>query len=109
ASRRLDGHAKVTRHLARAFAILVVRHHPNGGKPLLQSDRRVLKDSPDLDRKLLMAVRCPALPDASAGEKCNFTRAATRALHAIRPAQVTQKAEAGIGILKVFDRFKKRF
>jgi len=45
-------------------AVLAVHQHPDGRKPLVQAERRVLEDSAGLERKLLLRVPFVALPDS---------------------------------------------
>lgn len=105
--RGLLGDSKRPRHFVGADAVLVVDQHPERGQPLVQSDRRILEDRPDLDRELLAWVLGPALPAAVVGEVGDLGTPAGRAGDAVRPPQPRQELLAGIGVGKDADRFQQ--
>jgi hypothetical protein len=65
-------------------SIAAVYEHPKRGKPLVQRDRGILKDGPELHRELFVAVF--TLPAALRLEVIMLFVAARGALGAIRPA-----------------------
>src|SRR5207237_4690407 len=68
-------------------SVLSVGNQPKRTKPLVETDRRIFHDCPDLDRKLPFGVRVLALPNLARRKKGNVRRAASRTFHnAIRPA-----------------------
>src|SRR6266852_2171588 len=78
--------AQGTGHFVGTDSVLRVNNHPNGNHPLVHAERGILKDSPDLNRELLLASF--AEPDAAGRDERVLRRAATWARNfAIRPAQ----------------------
>lgn len=55
-----------------ADAALGAGDEPDGGKPLVKPDGRVLKNGADLDRKLLPGMPEPAAPYAAAGDEVDL-------------------------------------
>ena len=51
-TRRLLRHAERAAEFVRRNAVAVAREHPHGRKPLVEANRGVLKDRPDLDGEL---------------------------------------------------------
>ena len=90
-------------------SVLAVREHPNGSKPLVQRDRRILKDSPDLHAELPMVMDRLALPLLLVFEEASISATASRAFDAVRPAQANHISESVIGISEVNDRFLECF
>lgn len=97
--------AQATRHFVGADAVLAVGQHPDSGKPLVQSKRRVLKDRPHLDRELLPADA--ALPDTPSLEEHRVRRVTMGAHDARRPAKELKELERDIRISEVGHRFAK--
>ncbi len=89
-------------------AVLAIREQPNDGKPLIQSDRRVLEDGPDLRGELALWVFRAALPAALISEKRDFLATAGRAFHTLRPSNLDHRLQADIGIGEVADCLDKR-
>jgi hypothetical protein len=58
---------QIAGNLVTADSILAVRQHPHRAKPLIESDRRILKDRSDLSSELLFAVQ--ALPHHASREE----------------------------------------
>lgn len=79
-------------------AILPIGNHPNGDKPLIQRQSRILKDSPDFDAELFPGMLAFALPHAASRDKANFVTPASGALDAIGPAPLNHEVEAVIEI-----------
>lgn len=86
-----------------ADAVLAVGDHPNGDKPLIERERRVLKDSPDLYRELLARMLRLALPHAPSGNETNIFASASWALDAIGPAALDHELEAVVRVGEVND------
>ena len=72
--------------LPRANAVLAIGDKPHSREPLIQAERRVLKDSPRLDGELAALVALVALPAVVLLLKGYIVTAATRTGDAIRPA-----------------------
>ncbi len=87
--------------------VLAVRQHPHCKQPLVQSDWRILKDSPDLDGELRLRMPSLALPNSPRRYECDILRPTGRAHNAIRPAPRHEIVQAVVGIRKVEDRFLK--
>lgn len=104
--RRLLRDTQGPRGLVGADAVLAVHGHPEARKPLVQADRRILEDGPELNRELLLASG--ALPDATRREEGMLLTLAARAVDTFRPAQANQERKANIGVREVADRFDQR-
>src|SRR5262249_52566425 len=73
-------HSKRSVEFPGANAILAVQEHPDGGKPLLKGNRRVLEDCASLQRERGADVPGIALPNASLREVGDFVGATGRTL-----------------------------
>ena len=103
--RSLLRHTKRAVKFRRRDAVLAVQEHPDCREPLLQGDRRVLKDRASLQREARFRVLRIALPDAILGKVADLFRTAFRALYlAIRPAQIHHELAAGFEFREVQDR-----
>jgi hypothetical protein len=101
---RLLGDAKSAGHFIGTDSILAVRNHPNSDEPLVEGERRILKDSPDLDRELPFGVDALALPLALILEEHGILAATGRADHnAIGPAEFDHESKAVIRVCEVND------
>ena len=99
---RLLGNAKCAVNLHARHAILAVDQHPEARHPLVEANRRILKDRVDLERELLVAA--PAEPDAARLDEVVRFRTATRAMDlAVRPAQANGIVESPLRIGEVND------
>jgi hypothetical protein len=96
---RLLSDAEIAGDFVGTDSILAIGDHPNGDKPLIQRDRGIFKDSPDLDAELPMVMDALALPLVLVGEEHYVFAPASRALDTIGPAHVNHvsKAIAGFG------------
>ena len=92
--RGLLSDAKVSCNLVGTDSVLAVNQHPHCDKPLVQSDWRILKDSPDLDRELVFCMASLALPPVLVGEEHHVLAPTSGTLDAIRPAQLNHVSEA---------------
>jgi hypothetical protein len=95
--------------LIRTYSILTVGQHPNGSQPLVEGDRRILKDSPDLDAELPFGVDALALPFLLILKESRIGATTGRAHDAFRPAQTNHVTERVIGISKEPDSFLECF
>ena len=94
-------------NLVGTHAVFAVGKHPHGEKPFIQSDRRILKDSPDFDRKLSLGVPSLALPYAPGSHKGDVLGAAGGASHSVFPPTCYEVANTVIGAGEVDNRFLK--
>ena len=67
-------------------AVLGINNHPHRGKPLIQTDWRILEDGASLKRELWGGVLLSAVPAVILFEEQDVLALAARADHAIRPA-----------------------
>ncbi len=104
----LLSYAKSAMEFPRANSVLVVDDHPDGRKPLIQTERTFLKDSSGLEAELWTFVLAVALPDPRFLQILYMVRIAARAAHdAIRPAQFDHKLAAVFIVCKVDNRFSE--
>jgi hypothetical protein len=102
--------AKCAGEFIRAYAILAVRQKPNGGKPLLKRDWRVLEDCADLERELRALVLAVAFPDPSIIKIGYVIGVARWAMHhAIWPPSLNHELAAVLEIAEKLYRFQQRF
>jgi hypothetical protein len=103
---RLLSNANGPRYLAGANSVLAVADHPESAHPLIESKRRILKDSSDLESELFLALG--AKPDTSRFDKRVPLGAAARTLdYAVRPTKVERILKAAFGIAEVNNRVLK--
>jgi len=89
-------------------SILAVGELPHGEQPLVQADRRVLKDRADLDGELSLGMSGLALPEVPGRQETDVVRAAGRTDHlAVLPAPRREISDAVLGIGEVSDCFLK--
>jgi len=101
--RRLLRHPKGTGQLVGRDAVLGVGDQPNGRKPLVKANRRILKDGSDLDGELTLARL--ALPNLARGQERGLVVvAAGAARDSVSPSQALYKLEATLGVREVTDR-----
>lgn len=101
---RLLRHAERAAEFVRADAVAVRREEQHGGKPLVEADRRVLKDGSDLDRELPIALAAtPSIPVLDSGY---VSRAASlmRAGDAVREADTDKEVVRDLLVSEVDDR-----
>jgi hypothetical protein len=99
--------AQITRNLATADSVLAVGKQPHCREPLVQTERRILADSSDLDGELASRMMARTLPSAaSAIEGADILRPTSRANdNPIRPAADGQILNANVGVREVLDGF----
>ncbi len=102
---RLLGDAERPRHFIGADAVLAVGDHPNGDEPLIERQRAILKDRPDLRRELLAGVLFLALPKAARRDVANVRAATGRARNAVRPAKLDHVLKGYVRVCKVPNGF----
>jgi len=92
----------------RRDAVTVARNKPKRRQPLVESDRRVLKDRADLGRKLPFAVA--AVPAAILCEVRDGGRAATHtgARDAVRPAVLNEEVVRDLRVRELSHRLQHR-
>jgi hypothetical protein len=78
-------------------AVFAIGNHPDSGKPLIKPNRRIFKDSPDLDRELRLGVASLALPYATRRNESNIGATAGRASNRVWPTPRHQISNAVIG------------
>jgi hypothetical protein len=89
--------------LVRTNSVFAVRNHPDNHQPLIQAERRILKDGAYLDRELSALMAALALPLLLLGKKRHISTATSRTDNAIRPSPRYQIAQAVIRIREVND------
>jgi hypothetical protein len=94
-------------NLPRANPVFGVGDHPYSSQPLIQAQRRILKDGSSLDRELTAVVALVALPAVVLRLKYDTVAAASRADDAIGPAASYYILAAILGTRKVDNRFLK--
>lgn len=103
--RRLLCDAKRSGQFVRRDAILGVGNQPNRGKPLVETQRRVLEDRPDLDGELLLT--CLALPNAARPQIRVFRPLAPRTNRPGRPTETGDELGADVQVSEVTDSFEE--
>src|SRR5207253_980810 len=89
--------------------VLAIQNQPHCRKPLIQTERRILEDSPDLHRELPFRMPIAALPAELILEEADLIATADRAGNAVLPLW-TAKREILQAVLRngeVEDRFLK--
>ncbi len=104
---RLLSDAERPCNLARGHPIFCRSDEPHSGKPLIQTERGILKDRSDLDRELLAAVFILAFPQPTGGNELHFLATAGRTDNPIRPTLQSKELEAGVRIGKEYNGFLK--
>lgn len=100
---RLLSDAKSASHFVGADAVLAVGDHPHRNKPLVQRQRRILKDCPDLSGELPLGMLALALPDAPCGDEAYFSASACGAFDTVRPAARNHEVNAVVRTGEVND------
>jgi hypothetical protein len=100
-------YAKRPRQLIGTNTVFHVNDHPNGGKPLVEANRRILKYGASLSDKLFPASL--TFPDPAGSEKAMLCRVAMRTGDAVRPMNLNHKGQGVIGIREILDSLKKCF
>jgi hypothetical protein len=105
--RGLLGHSKCFRNFATAHTVLAVEYQPHCRKPLVQAQRRILKDGSNLRRELPSWMADAALPAQLILQKSDAGATAPWADNAVLPLRATgdKVAQAVILIREVQDRF----
>jgi hypothetical protein len=95
-------------NLIRTNSVLAIRNHPNSTKPLVKTNRGILKNSSDLNGKLPSGVNALTLPLALILQKNNIIPTASwTSDNSTRPASFLDVFKAGIWIRKVNDSLSK--
>ena len=91
-----------------ADSVFAVCQHPQSNHPLIEAERRVLKDRSDFNRELFLAL--VAKPDAASPNKRVLGFAASWTGHiATGPAKTNGSVEGPLRIAKVNDGFLESF
>ncbi len=98
------GNTQVLRRLVTAFPVFIINNHPDSGKPLVQAQRRILKDGADFDGELPLLVGALALPLHLLGKERYVRPATGRTYNAFWP---TARGKIVNAILRVGE-VKKR-
>ena len=107
---RLLSDAEGACHFVGTDSILAVRNHPNGDEPLVERQRGIFHDGPDLRGELPMAVDVLALPLALILQEHNVIATAGGADDfAVRPAEPDHELDAVIGVCEVKDGLLEGF
>lgn len=89
-----------------ADAVLATGNRPHCWKPLIQTERRILEDSPNLFRELTLGMLDGTLPNLTLRDVARVLSATTRTCNdAIRPTMRNQVIQAVISIGEVNDGF----
>lgn len=106
--RGLLGDAKIAMHFVAADSVLAIHDEPHGRKPLVQAERRILKDGSGFEAGAWTIMLRIALPDASVGEISDVLGTAMRTPHlTIGPAEFHHESFAVFVIREVDDCFLK--
>jgi hypothetical protein len=97
------GDTQSPRQFVGADAVLGIGEKPDRGKPLVQTERGVFEDCPQLNRELLAADA--ALPDAPGFEEHRIGRFTMGAHSASGPAKELKKLKRGVLVGEVGNRF----
>jgi hypothetical protein len=100
------GHPKSAVQLVATDTVLGVDQEPDRGEPLVEADRRILKDRPEFDAELLATAL--ALPDAASGQERVLIGATAGAGHTIGPAETSQERQAHVRIGEVPNGLNQR-
>jgi hypothetical protein len=84
-------------------SVLAVSQHPHSEKPLIESDRRVFKDSPDFDAELGFRMPSLALPETARSDERHFLGPTGRTYNSVLPATCHKVADAVVRIGEVDD------
>ena len=95
--RRLLSNSKSAVNLHTRDTVLAIDKHPESDHPLIESERRILKDRVDLERELLITAATE--PEFARLDEVVFLRATTRTMDvAIRPAKANGVLEGTVRI-----------
>jgi hypothetical protein len=99
--------AKSSVQLPRRNAVLTVGDQPRGGKPLIESKRRILKHSSDLHTELRFRMPGLALPHTARRNEGHVSAPAVRAHDTTRPAARHKVIQAVVRVSEKPDGFLK--
>lgn len=100
---RLLRDAQVTVNFVRADSVLAVGYHPRCRKPLVQTERRILKYRSRLGRKLAAGVMTPALPFPLVLEERRIGVSTARTNNSIGPAVSNHVSKAVARFAEIYD------
>lgn len=99
---------KRTMNFPRTDTVLAVSNHPHYGKPLVQPERRILKDGPSLDAELGLWMAGLTLPQTPGRNKGHVASPASWAHNTIWPPTGNQIGKAVVGIREIPDGLGQR-
>ena len=102
---RLLGDVQIAGDFIGTDTVLAVSNHPHRSKPLVQPERRILKDSSDLYGELAPWMFVFALPESAWGNEVKIGASTRRTGYTGRPATSNDILKAVVGIGKVNDCF----
>jgi len=101
--------AKIAGDFIGTDSVLTVRNHPHCHKPLIEANRRIFKDSPDLNRELAVMMDALALPLPLISKEASTGATASRADHFTMPSSGNQVTKAVVGLGEIDDCFLECF
>src|ERR1019366_8339061 len=102
---RLLSDSQILGDFATADSVLAVRDQPHRTQPLVQRERRILKDRSELYRELLVALF--ALPPALPFQVVVLFVTASGAGRAVRPTHLSDRINADLLIAEISDNLLK--
>lgn len=87
----------------RTNPVFAIGDHPNRHQPLIQTERGILEDGSDLDRKLSALMLALALPLLLLGKERNVCAATSRTDNAIGPSAGHKVINAVLRIREIYD------
>lgn len=91
-------------NLPRTDSVLTVRNHPHRSEPLVETNRRILKDGSDLDAELRFRMASLALPHTARFHERNGFRSASWAHNTVGPSPRNEIVNAVIRIGEILNR-----
>jgi hypothetical protein len=90
-------------------AVLTVGNQPEGDKPLVERERRILKDGSYFAGELFAGVLCFTFPHAPSRDETNVFASASGALDTVRPAALDYELEAVVSVSEIQDGLLESF
>src|SRR5690242_5153130 len=93
----------------RANPVLAIDEQPHCGKPLVQANGGILKDSSNFDGELPLGMVTTALPDTPRCVVLHFARPASWTDNTVRPTAASKIISAVVEIREINNCFLKAF
>lgn len=106
--RRLLRNLQCASQFIRRYSVTIARNQPDRGKPLVQTDRRVLKDRPDLGRELLLALAAVPTTVLRKVRDLRVSAAHPGARHAVWPANLDKEVMGNLRVSELLNRLQHR-